>query len=117
MIDHLIINEKKYVSFADTGVLERLAKSKKYALQYKEEAERLMKKGREEGMKIGFVKGEEAGVKKGKKEGEKIGIKKGQELGAVQKAIQMAKALKKKGVDVKVIADVSKLSISQIQKL
>ena len=29
----------------------------------------------------------------------------------------MAKAMKKKGIDVKVIAEVSKLSIRQIQKL
>jgi predicted transposase YdaD len=94
-------------------VLERLAKSKKYALQYKEEAERLMQKGREEGIKIGLQKGEERGLEKGKK----IGIKEGQELGAVQKAIQMAKGMKKKGIDVKVIAEVSKLSISQIRKL
>jgi predicted transposase YdaD len=63
-----------------------------------------MKKGREEGGKIG--------LEKGRAEGKKNGIKEGQELGAVQKAIQTAKALKKKGIDVKVIAEVSKLSIS-----
>ncbi len=121
LLDHLVINEKKYLSFEETGALARLAKSKKYVLKYKEEAERLLNKGREEGRKEGlqegFEKGEEVGVKKGKKEGEKIGIKKGQDLGAEQKAIQMAKALKKKGVDVKVIATASGLPINQIKKL
>ncbi len=101
LLDHLVINEKKYLSFEETGALARLAKSKKYVLQYKEEAERLMQKGREEGIKIGR--------EEGKKEGE--------EIGELKKAIEMAKALKKKGADVKLIADVSKLSINQIRKL
>ena len=57
VLDHLIINEKKFLSFANTHVLERLARSKKYVLQYKEEAERIMEKGRKEGIKIGLEKG------------------------------------------------------------
>jgi DNA repair protein RadC len=109
VLDHLIINEKKFVSFANTRVLERLARSKKYVLQYKEEAERILEKGRKEGIKIGEI----IGIEKGKKQGEKVGIKKGQEL----KAIQMATALKKQGVDVLVIAKTSGLSIAQIKKL
>ncbi len=113
LLDHLVINEKKYLSFEETGALARLAKSKKYVLKYKEEAERLLRKGREEGIKIGEERGLEKGRFEGKKEGEKIGIKKGE----LNKAIQMARSMKKKGVDVKLIADVSKLSISQIQKL
>jgi DNA repair protein RadC len=117
VIDHLIINEKKFLSFAETGVLERLAKSKKYALQYKEEAERLMQKGREEGIKIGIEKGVEIGVKKGEKLGIQKGRKEGRQEGELNKAIQMAKAMMKKGVEVKLIADVSKLSINQIRKL
>jgi DNA repair protein RadC len=89
VLDHLIINEKKYLSFANTHVLERLARSKKYVLQYKEEAERLMDKGRKEGIETG----------------EKIG------------KIKMAKDMKKKGYDLKEIASISKLSIDQIKKL
>ena len=117
VLDHLIINEKKFLSFANTHVLERLARSKKYVLQYKEEAERIREKGRKEGMKIGEIIGREKGEKVGIKKGEEIGIKKGQELGAEQKAIQMAKGMKKKGIDVKVIAEIAKLSIAQIKKL
>ena len=107
VIDHFIINEKGFISFMAVGILEKLAKSKKYVLQYKEEAERLMKKGREEGLKIGL----EIGIRKG----EERGLKKGQEL--VQKAIQMAKGMKKEGIDVKIIAKLSGLSVRQIQKL
>jgi DNA repair protein RadC len=109
LLDHLIINEKKYLSFVQSGALERLSKSKKYVLKYKQEAEKLLQKGRQEGIKIGFEQGEEVGVKKG----EKAGIKKGEE----QKAIQMAKGMKKKGIDEKVIAEISKLSVAQIKRL
>jgi DNA repair protein RadC len=93
LLDHLIINEKKYLSFEETGALERLSKSKKYVLKYQQEAEKLLEKGRLEGIKIG----EERGLEKGK--------------------IQVVKALKKKGVDVKLIAAASGLSIVQIKKL
>jgi len=113
VLDHLIINEKKFLSFANTHVLERLARSKKYVLQYKEEAERLKEKGRKEGWLEGKKEGLEEGLEKGLKAGEKVGIEKGLEL----KAIQMAKVLKKKGVDAKLIADASGLSIAQIKKL
>ncbi len=113
MLDHLVINEKKYLSFEETGALARLAKSKKYVLKYKEEAEKLLQKGREEGIKIGREEGRE----EGKKEGEKQGLKKGQELGAEQKAIQMAKGMKKEGIEIKIIAKLSGLSIAQIKKL
>ncbi len=101
LLDHLVINEKKYLSFEETGALARLAKSKKYVLKYKEEAERLMNKGREEGEKIGREKGRAEGKQEGRKEGQE----------------QMAKVLKKKGVDVKLIAVASGLSIEQIKKL
>ena len=101
VIDHLIITEKKYFSFKGSGLLAELAKSEKYVLRYKKEEERIRKEG------------EKKGVQKGRKEGEKAGLKKG----ALQKTVEMAKAMKKKGYDVKEIAEVSKLSISEIQKL
>lgn len=117
VLDHLIINEKLYLSFEEKGVLARLAKSKKYVLQYKEEAERIEKKGLERGLKIGreegFEKGEETGLKKGRQEGWKEGRKEGE----LNKAIQMAKVLKKKGVDAKLIMVASGLSMAQIKKL
>ncbi len=105
VLDHLIINEKKFLSFANTHVLERLARSKKYVLQYKEEAERIMEKGRKEGIKIGEMMGIE--------KGEKIGLKKGEE----KSKIEMAKGMKKEGIDIRIIAKVAGLSMTQIKKL
>jgi DNA repair protein RadC len=112
LIDHLVINEKKFFSFEEAGTLERLKKSKKYVLKYQQEAEKLLEKGRKEG----WIEGKIEGLEEGREEGEQRGLKKGQELLA-QKTIQMAKALKKQGVEVKVIADASGLSIQKIRKL
>ena len=85
VIDHLIITERKFYSFKDSGLLAELSKSEKYVLKYKKEEQRI------------------------RKEGEKKGL--------LKKAVEMARALKKKGIDVKVIAEVSKLSIKQIEKM
>ncbi len=89
VLDHLIITERKFYSFKDSGLLAELAKSEKYVLKYKKEEKRLKELGRKEGEK----------------------------RGALKKAVEMAKAMKKKGYDMKEIADVSKLSIKQIEKL
>lgn len=48
VIDHLIISEKTYYSFADTGLMTLLSESKKYVLRYKEE-ERIKKEAEETG--------------------------------------------------------------------
>ena len=85
VIDHLIITERKFYSFKDSGLLAELSKSEKYVLKYKKEEQRI------------------------RKEGEKKGL--------LKKAVEMARALKKKGIDMKVIAEVSKLSIKQIEKM
>jgi DNA repair protein RadC len=129
VLDHLIINEKKFLSFANTHVLERLARSKKYVLQYKEEAERLKERGRKEGWLEGKKEGLEEGLEKGLKAGEKFGLKKGEEIGIKKgeeqglkkgqelKAVQMAKGMKKEGIDTKIIAKLSGLSIARIKEL
>ncbi len=101
VLDHLIINEKKYLSFAETRVLERLARSKKYVLQYKEEAERLMSKGRKEGKKEGL------------KEGLQEGLEKGEEAGK----LQIAKIMKKDGKPIEEIMRYTGISRNQIKKL
>jgi DNA repair protein RadC len=85
MIDHLIISETQCLSFEEMGFLAKIAKSKKYVMQFKREEERI------------------------KREGEKAGV--------LKKAMQMAKILKKKGVDVQLIAVASGLSIAKIKKL
>jgi DNA repair protein RadC len=96
VIDHLIISEKAYYSFLDSGLFAKLQESKKYVLPYELE-ERARKEGLEEGLEIG----EEKGVKKGKKE----------------KAIEMAKSMKHKGIDHSIIKEISGLSIKEIQEL
>ncbi len=87
--DHLIISEESYYSFVDTGLLLKLSRSKKYVLKFKQEEERI----------------------------EKRGEKKGVQMGRLQKAIEMATGMKKKGIDIKVIAELSELSEEQIEKL
>jgi DNA repair protein RadC len=52
VIDHLIISEKSYYSFADSGLLKELSYSKRYILPYKEQ-EQLIKEKVEEGKKQG----------------------------------------------------------------
>jgi predicted transposase/invertase (TIGR01784 family) len=75
----------------------------------REHAERLAQDAKDEGLregkKEGLVEGEEKGINKGRKEGEN------------KKALEIAKAMKQKGIDIPTIKDVSGLSISEIEKL
>ena len=83
------------------------------------------KKGLVEGEAVGMKKGEAVGMKKGEaigmKKGEAIGMKKGEaigmEKGAKAKAVEMAKILKRKGVDIDTIALASGLSPDEINRL
>jgi DNA repair protein RadC len=84
VIDHLIISEKSYYSFSNTGLLEKLSDSKKYVLPYKEE-ERIRK--------------ETAELTKSKRERE------------------IARELKRKGIDDRIISAVTGLSEEEIKKL
>ena len=52
-----------------------------------------------------------------KQEGIAIGIEKGMEKGKVEKSIEIAKTLKKKGLTVEIISEATGLSIKQIEKL
>ena len=84
VIDHLIISDKSYLSFANTGLLQELEKSTKYVPKYVLE-QRL------------------------KKEASEIAEK--------NKAIKIAKALKRKGVDTSTIADATGLTEEEVKKL
>lgn len=84
VIDHLIISDKSYLSFADTDLLQELAKSTKYVPKYVLE-QRL------------------------KKEAAEIAEK--------NKAIEIAKSLKRKGIDTSTIADSTGLTIEEVKKL
>jgi len=97
VIDHLIITERKFYSFKDSGLLAELSKSEKYVLRYKKEEKRLKEIGR--------------------KEGEKKGVQKGKKLGHIEKAIEMARIMKKDGKTSEEIMRYTKLSKRQIEKL
>jgi len=64
---------------------------------------------------------ESKGFNKGKKEGEKLGIEKGREQGRVEGEklgiVKTAIAMLKKGLPVELIAEISQLSVEEIEKL
>lgn len=88
VIDHLIITETKYMSFADTGIMTRLKKSDTWRVVEKDETE--LKEMKAE-MEI--------------------------EKATKQNTIQIAKAMKLKGVDEKIIKETTGLSLGEIRKL
>ncbi|WP_408024721.1 JAB domain-containing protein [Tenacibaculum sediminilitoris] len=84
VIDHLIISDKSYLSFANTGLLQELAKSTKYVPKYVLE-QRLKKEAAE--------------------------------IAKRNEKIEIAKNLKRKGVDTSTIADSTGLTIEEVEKL
>ena len=88
VIDHMIISENSYYSFNDHGLMEKLYLSEKYVTNY-ELKERYAKQG------------QEAGERKGQKE----------------KAIEMARTMKKRGYDIEEIATITGLSKRSILNL
>ncbi|WP_417786476.1 JAB domain-containing protein [Tenacibaculum sp.] len=84
VIDHLIISDKSYLSFANTGLLQELAKSTKYVPKYVLE-QRLKKEA--------------------------------SEIAKRNEKIEIAKNLKRKGVDTNTIADSTGLTIEEVEKL
>jgi DNA repair protein RadC len=84
VIDHLIISDKSYLSFANTGLLQELAKSTKYVPKYVLE-QRLKKEA--------------------------------SEIAKRNEKIEIAKNLKRKGVDTSTIADSTGLTIEEVEKL
>ena len=87
VIDHLIITEKKYYSFADDGLLAKLEASMKYVVPYLQEAR----------IKEFFEKGQKAGIEKTK--------------------LEIAKKMISEGVDIKYIITFTGLSKKEIEKL
>ncbi len=84
VLDHLIISDKSYLSFADTGLLDELKKSTKYVPKYVLE-------------------------QRFKKEATEIANKK--------KTVEIAKELKRNGVDNETTALSTGLSIEEVEKL
>lgn len=99
VLDHLIITEKTYYSFADSGLLDELQKSLKYVPAYE------IKYRQEQAAKEGEKKGKEKGLKEGEQKGEK------------KKAIEMARVMKEKKYPIEEIIALTGLSRSAIQAI
>ena len=69
------------------------------------------------GIQEGMEKGIEKGIQEGMEKGIEKGIQEGMEKGIEQGKIEIAKNLKKSGIDIKIISDNTGLSIEQIEKL
>ena len=96
VLDHIIITTNSYMSFADTGLLEELKKSKKYVPMYKQ-IEELQQMAEELGRRKGIKDGMEKGIDETKK--------------------QIAIAMKREGVPDEVIARFTGLSLEVIKKI
>jgi DNA repair protein RadC len=99
VIDHLIITLKSFLSFTDIGLLDELSESTQWVPNFE-----LERKIRKEEKKI-------------RKEAVKAAEEKGVKVGEQNKAVEMAKALKQRGVDISIIAETSGLSKEEIEKL
>nr|VFJ59403.1 MAG: DNA repair protein RadC [Candidatus Kentron sp. FM]VFJ62208.1 MAG: DNA repair protein RadC [Candidatus Kentron sp. FM]VFK15056.1 MAG: DNA repair protein RadC [Candidatus Kentron sp. FM] len=127
LIEHLIISTHTFFSFAINGLIEDLGKSLKYVPPYeiieriraeeariREEVARDSKReGKEEGMREGLKMGRDEGLEMGKEEGLQEGEKKGER----KKAIEIARALLNKGMDIGEISEISGLSEEEIREL
>ena len=81
------------------------------------EIKNAMNKGIQEGIEKGIEQGIQEGIEKGIQEGIEKGIQEGIEKGIEQGKIEIARNLKKSGIDIKIISDNTGLSIEQIEKL
>lgn len=95
------IAEKRYLELA----------SREYGKEYERKLGR--KQGREQGLK----EGKEQGLKEGREEGIKEGIKQGKEQGIHEEKIKIAKEMLKEKIDIETIANITKLTKEEIQKL
>ena len=103
VLDHMIISDKAYYSFADSGILSKLEMSLKYVPVYMQK-QKALDEQREE-----FTKATKIIVEKTKKEGLAEGSK--------SKAVEMAKVLLERGVAIDVIVEASGLSKSAVEEL
>lgn len=84
VIDHLIISDKGYLSFTDSGLFDELTKSTKYVPDYV-----LENRIKEEATRIAETK----------------------------KVVEIAKTMKRNGIEVQIISESTGLSIEEVQQL
>jgi len=103
VIEHLIITPSSYLSFVDIGLFAELRESLQYVPPYMiaEKIRKEEQKLRKEAIQIAEKKGKKEGLEEGRK----------------KEKIEMAKAMKKKGVDIQDIKEISGLKTEEIEKL
>ena len=92
IIDHLIITEKTYNSFADTELLQKIEESTRYMPTYKQQAEL-------------------------KKEAEKIGEERGEKKGTLKRNIEIVKIMLQKKYTIAQIVELTGLTKKQIEAI
>lgn len=76
-----------------------------------------IKEGKKEGYEQGIEQGIEKGIAKGTEQGMKEGMKAGKEKGAFEKAIETAKNMLNKGLDIKLVSECTGLSVKEVEGL
>ncbi len=118
VLDHVIITAHSYLSFKETGLLERLEASLKYVppyeleRQYHEEAQAAIR----EVEQVSKKKIRES-LKKVRQEGERKGIQKGNEVGREEGIQKTAKQMLAKGLEIKLICEMTGLTEAQVKEL
>lgn len=92
VVDHFIISETSYFSFAVDGLLANLQVSSKYQIAYLE-------------------------IERIRKEGESMGEERGLYQGAKQRTLEMAKVMKQDGLSLDVILKYTDLSLTELERL
>jgi len=110
VIDHVIITEHSFFSFRESGIMERLKMSAKYAPSFV--YEKTMEKKITE-MRLLAEKKEKSGLQAGKK----IGREKGREEGITERNKEIAKQMLKKRMETNLIKDITGLPLSWIGRL
>ena len=88
---------------------ERMESRLKYQLQYNTD----MSLARQEGLELGL----ERGLEQGRTEGEAVGIAKGEAAGRQEMKLELARAMKEKGLETKYITEITGLSAVDVEKL
>jgi DNA repair protein RadC len=118
VFDHLIISTKSHMSFANTGLLEKLAESTKYVPPY-ELAERIRaeeKQIREEAVRLERERMDRT-IRAAKIVWTKSGIKEGVEKGKKKEKIEIARGMKKKGYSIEDIIELTGLTKKVIENI
>jgi DNA repair protein RadC len=108
VVEHVIISTKSFFSFHETGLMDKLRASKKYALA-EHEILKIRKEAEQIGMEKGIKIGEERGLKKGREEGKNEGRR--------EERFEIAKKMKKSSVNIDIIMKSTGLSKKEIDKL